>query len=71
MTIAPGESTAEGLANILFGRGPTLLLASHEPAMSIDSSQPVVCRFCGEVKPTLGSWLTMCLRTPHRTWWTT
>jgi hypothetical protein len=39
--------------------------APHEPAEQIDSSQPVVCRFCGAVKPPMG-WLTYCLRPSWR-----
>ena len=42
--------------------------APHEPADQIDSNQPVICRFCGAVKPTIGSWLDLCLR-PLRGWW--
>ena len=37
------------------------MIAAHEEAPRIDSSQPEVCRFCGSVKPSMG-WLTLCLR---------
>ena len=52
----------------MLGRGPgwtsnvpPLTIAAHEEAPSIDSSQPVVCRFCGAVRSPMG-WLTRCLR---------
>jgi hypothetical protein len=44
------------------------LLAPHKPADQIDSNHPVICRFCGAVKPHEGGWLGLCLQPIYGKW---